>query len=71
MAWHVKNSDSQPHLIGEKKPNALGIHDMLGPDYRSAKTFAGNCGPFSAAFLGLAESAEQENPTDGQGGQSP
>ena len=29
-AWHDKNSNSQPHLAGEKLPNKLGIFDMSG-----------------------------------------
>ena len=29
-AWYVNNSDQSYNLVGEKKPNAFGIHDMLG-----------------------------------------
>lgn len=29
-AWHGGNSDSKTHPVGEKKPNAWGIFDMLG-----------------------------------------
>ncbi len=29
-AWHAGNSDDQPHPVGQKKPNAWGLHDMLG-----------------------------------------
>jgi formylglycine-generating enzyme required for sulfatase activity len=29
-AWFVGNSDSQPHPVGQKKPNGLGIYDMSG-----------------------------------------
>ena len=28
--WYSENSNSRPHLVGEKKPNGFGIHDMYG-----------------------------------------
>ncbi len=28
--WHFRNSDKQPHPVGEKKPNRWRLHDMLG-----------------------------------------
>jgi formylglycine-generating enzyme required for sulfatase activity len=30
IAWLDKNSQSQPHPVGAKQPNALGIYDMSG-----------------------------------------
>ena len=29
-AWHGSNADGKSHPVGEKKPNAFGLHDMLG-----------------------------------------
>jgi len=29
-AWHVGNSDGTTHVVGQKRPNALGLHDMMG-----------------------------------------
>jgi serine/threonine protein kinase len=30
VAWYEGNSGGQPHSVGQKRPNALGLHDMLG-----------------------------------------
>ncbi|MBI5397464.1 MAG: formylglycine-generating enzyme family protein [Verrucomicrobia bacterium] len=29
-AWYVTNSSRAPHPVGQKEPNAFGLHDMLG-----------------------------------------
>ncbi|SNY94583.1 formylglycine-generating enzyme family protein [Flagellimonas pacifica] len=30
IAWYKKNSKNQPHEVGQMKPNAWGLYDMLG-----------------------------------------
>lgn len=30
QAWHSGNAEETPHKVGLKKPNAFGLHDMLG-----------------------------------------
>jgi len=33
IAWYRNNSDSQTHEVGQKRPNAWGLYDMLGNVY--------------------------------------
>lgn len=30
IAWHLGNASGEPQPVGQKAPNALGLHDMLG-----------------------------------------
>ena len=30
VAWHLGNSESKPHPVGQKKPNAIGLYDIQG-----------------------------------------
>lgn len=33
IAWYDINSGREPHLVGQKRPNAWGVYDMLGNVY--------------------------------------
>jgi formylglycine-generating enzyme required for sulfatase activity len=33
VAWHLQNSNSQTHSVGQKKANGFGLHDMSGNVY--------------------------------------
>ena len=32
-AWHDRNSDDQVHVVGRRRPNAWGLHDITGQVY--------------------------------------
>jgi formylglycine-generating enzyme required for sulfatase activity len=52
IAWHVNNSGGQSHVVGGKKPNALGIYDM-----------SGNVWEFCSDCFGTYSASAQTNPT--------
>ena len=45
VAWHRGNSDAQTHPVGQKKPNAWGLHDLYGPVWQWCSDWYG---PYAA-----------------------
>jgi formylglycine-generating enzyme required for sulfatase activity len=70
QAWHAGNSSETPHKVGTKKPNAFGLHDMLGNvaewtfDLYSDKRYA-EWAPKATQPVALPEDKRYPHPTRG------
>ncbi len=58
IAWHYDNSGFKTHEVGQKKPNAFGLYDMLG-----------NVFQWVADWYGVYPSSESSDPSGPSSGQ--
>jgi formylglycine-generating enzyme required for sulfatase activity len=62
VAWYAANSGDETHPVGQKKPNAWGLYDMLG----NVREWVED--QYSATYYANAPLADPTGPAPGQGG---
>ncbi|HLH41470.1 MAG TPA: formylglycine-generating enzyme family protein, partial [Bryobacteraceae bacterium] len=62
VAWYAANSGDETHPVGQKKPNAWGLYDMLG----NVREWVED--QYSATYYASSPVADPTGPALGQGG---
>ena len=62
VAWYAANSGDETHPVGQKKPNAWGLYDMLG----NVREWVED--QYSANYYSTSPLADPTGPAPGQGG---
>jgi hypothetical protein len=64
FAWYASNANNRTHAVGSKRPNAFGIHDMLGNVREWCKDW------FDAGYYEACASALMKDPQGPSSGKS-
>jgi formylglycine-generating enzyme required for sulfatase activity len=60
IAWHLGNSGKTTHPVGQKRPNAFGLYDMLGNVWQWCQDWS--------AFYSAGPVTDPQGPSTGSGG---